>query len=99
MNTGTFQPKEPGIRTSYPDRMYQEEGCDKTRSTEEVIRARFAYHAPTAEQQQRYAILRTDFTNLAVRISQLVRPGSDRDNAIEALSQTLMLTNRAIALE
>lgn len=101
MNTGQWQPKDKdasnqsGIRTSYPDAMYQE----AVRSAEEVIRDRFAYHPPTAEQQQRYTILRTDFANLAVRICQLVRLGPDRELAIEALSQALMLTNRAIALE
>lgn len=105
MSAGQFTPKEretsdpSRVRSSYPDVAYQVKGCDQIRSIEEVIRDRFAYHPPTVEQQQRYAILRTDFINLAVRITAIIRPGPDRDAAIEQLHIAMMLANRAIALE
>jgi len=66
---------------------------------EQQVRHLFACHPPRPEQVGKYELLRTDFTNLAIRLMTIFPDGGEGvHEALMALSDALMAANRAIAL-
>ena len=66
---------------------------------EQQVRHLFAYHPPRLEQVEKYELLRTDFTNLAIRLMTVLPDGGEGvHEALMALSDALMAAKRAIAL-
>jgi hypothetical protein len=63
---------------------------------EEII-SRFTYHAPTEEQQQKYAYLRNAAKILAVDINELVPESREKSLALTHLEEVVMWANAAIA--
>lgn len=64
-----------------------------------MLRRWLAYKAPNDDQQKRYALMREQYANLAVTISQLTPEGDDQVHALRLLRQSMMLANAAIANE
>ena len=59
----------------------------------------FTYHAPSPDQVVRYEKLRAAAKEFASAILQNVIPSAERTRALNNVSDTLMLANKAIALE
>ena len=63
------------------------------------LKDRFQYHAPSPDQRRRYQNLRDAALAFATVIVRNTPDNGDTVNALNALEATLMLANKAIALE
>lgn len=67
--------------------------------TKEEILDVFSYHAPKADQPERYERIRAKARELAEEIVEVCPPSADRTAAIRKLRECVMTANASIALE
>lgn len=67
--------------------------------TKEEIDNIFSYHAPTADQPQRYELIRSKARELALVIIENTPSSADQTAAIRKLRECVMTANASIALE
>ncbi len=65
--------------------------------TEEDLRLRFTYHAPTGDQPIRYERIRAKALELATVLVMLCPPSDEGKRALDKLDEVVMLANAAIA--
>jgi predicted ABC-type ATPase len=65
---------------------------------DELINELFTYHAPDAEQQKQYEVIRDCAKHFAIVIMKNVPHGADRTAAIRKLRECVMTANAGIAL-
>lgn len=70
---------------------------DMAEHNRQMIEIMFSFHAPTGDQPQRYAAIRTKAKELALLIMETTPPSDDQSHAITLLRQAVMLANAAIA--
>ena len=62
-----------------------------------LLEQNFTYHPPKDGQPGKYAMLRTEFRNLAMELLQWCPPSRERSLALTALEEASMWANAAIA--
>lgn len=67
--------------------------------TEDELRNLFSYHAPTADQPQRYAAIREAAFQFARTVIENTPPSADQSAAIRKIREAVMTANASIALE
>jgi hypothetical protein len=58
----------------------------------------FKYHAPSPEQQEKYAELRESAKDFAATVQRLIPECADRSAALRHIREAVMTANAAIAL-
>ncbi len=65
----------------------------------EALDSLFTYHPPSAEDVEKYTILRTSAQRFAEKVLLNCPPCADRSAAIRSIRDALMTANAAIALD
>ena len=65
--------------------------------TNDKIESMFTYHAPKNDQPARYTVLRDRCKDLAIKFNELAPDSTEKDIAMQKLSEASMWINAAIA--